>query len=124
MCIIGRLPFGGQERPGEEQGHRGLHQGLRHHPPGQGSHPGVGLAIPGARQGRGVGKHLGTKALLHETMLMDLGSKERSQVPEALCAPMQAARQRASDTLAGVELECFADIKKAHGQYKNHQTHT
>jgi hypothetical protein len=72
-----------------------------------------------------LGKHLGIKPLLHESMLMDLGCKESSQVPEELVAPMQAARQCASDILSGVELECFADIQKAHGQYKNHQdTHT
>ena len=66
----------------------------------------------------------GLKPLVHETMLMNHFCKDDSSVvPDELLVPMRQARQCASDILDGVELSCFADIQKAHGQYTNNHKH-
>ena len=66
----------------------------------------------------------GLKPLVHETMLMNLFCKDDSSVvPDELLVPMRQARQCASDILDGVELSCFSDIQKAHGQYTNNHKH-
>ena len=61
-----------------------------------------------------LGAHQGLAPLIHESMLMDLKTKAACCVPEELLLPMQQARRCASDIIKGVELECFADIQKAH----------
>jgi hypothetical protein len=71
-----------------------------------------------------LGQHFGLKPLVHETMLMNLICKDdESVVPDELLVPMRQARQCASDILDGVELSCFSDIQKAHGQYTNNHKH-
>ena len=71
-----------------------------------------------------LGQHFGLKPLVHETMLMNLFCKDDSSVvPDELPVPMRQARQCASDILDGVELSCFSDIQKAHGQYTNNHKH-
>lgn len=71
-----------------------------------------------------LGQHFGLKPLVHETMLMNLFCKDDSSVvPDELLVPMRQARQCASDILDGVELSCFSDIQKAHGQYTNNHKH-
>ena len=71
-----------------------------------------------------LGQHFGLKPLVHETMLMNLFCKDdESVVPDELLVPMRQARQCASDILDGVELSCFSDIQKAHGQYTNNHKH-
>ena len=61
-----------------------------------------------------LGAPHGLGPLIYESMLMDLSTKAPSSVPEELIMPMKQARKCASDILKGVELECFADIQKAH----------
>ena len=71
-----------------------------------------------------LGQHFVLKPLVHETMLMNLICKDdESVVPDELLVPMRQARQCASDILDGVELSCFSDIQKAHGQYTNNHKH-
>ena len=73
-----------------------------------------------------LGQHFGLKPLVHETMLMNLMDGKdfmESVVPDELLVPMRQARQCASDILDGVELSCFSDIQKAHGQYTNNHKH-
>ena len=62
-----------------------------------------------------LGAKNGLEPLPYERWLMDFSQVAACEVPEEILAPMRAARAVANEMLAGVELECFADIVKAPG---------
>ena len=62
-----------------------------------------------------LGAKGGLEPLIYERWLMDFSQVPACKVPEDILAPMRSARAVANEMLAGVELECFADIVKAPG---------
>ena len=77
------------------------------------------LRLMAAIKSAALGAKGGLEPLPYEEWLMDFSAVPACSVPDALLAPMRAARSCATEILAGQELQCFADVQKAPGCRNN-----